>query len=215
MHPADVLDDGEMHVGAGVGVVAPMPDAERADGAAGAESRIALPAGFGAEAQIRRGFGSGWEAGLRAGPGTFGLDGRLRLLGTRKWLLTAGMGFAATLLPAMLVDDVRRYDLDSGSRLEGQAEILFGRNWSDVLRLWIGPRLSAGRFSISGVEPGTDLESNVAHDQSGTTGFAGGTLGIATGYRYIHAFAELAAAQTFGAEKAFVIAPAFGLWARF
>jgi hypothetical protein len=200
-----------MHLGAGVGVVAPMPDARGGEGPLAAERRMALPAGFGVDAQVRRGFGDGWEAGLRAAPGTFGADGRLLLWGERKWLLTAGAGIAATLPAAMLVDDVRRYDLDSGSRVEGAAELLFGRNWSDVLRLWIGPRVGAGRFTLSG----TDAETGAAHEASGATGFAGGTLGIGAGYRTLHAFAELAAAWGIGAEQGFVIAPAFGLWARF
>lgn len=217
MHPADVLEDGEMHVGMATGVIAPIPARREEPGASGA-AQVASPAGFSYEIQVRRGFEDEWEAGLRLSPASAAVDGRWLLAGERDWVATLGGGLGATFLGALVADDVDRYEPDGGWRADAGTEILVGRNWSDVLRVWTGPRFSLGRFSADGTADGA------ASSASGWVGHAGLTFGVSAGYRWIHAAAELTPTWVFSSAEVegeelplggLLLQPTFGLWFRF
>jgi hypothetical protein len=185
MHPADVLDEDETHVGYATGVIAPVPARSRA-------SEVASPTGFSQEVQVRRGFEDAWEAGIRIAPAQASVDARFHLFGEDDdWQATFGGGLGAGF--ADLADP------GEGHRFVALAEVLAGKNWSDVIRLWVGPRAQGVRYD--------------GRHGSGFGGTAGLTLGVAAGYRWIFAAAELTPLYDFG-EKDVLLEPAFGLWVR-
>lgn len=194
MRPADVLEKGETHVGLSVAAGAPLPPRDE-----GPRPEIAVPDGFVSEAQIRRGLGGDWEAGLRAGPLLVGLDTRLRLAGDEKWVTTAGLGLHAATLASRWLEAADRAD---AWRAGAEIELLHGRNWGDVLHVWLGPRAGSGRYSLA--------------DDPGGFGHAGLVAGAAAGWRWIFGAFELAAAwATGGGWSGPAVQPSFGLWARF
>ena len=217
MHPADVLGQDEMHAGASLGIAAPIGGRSGA-GPARAARQIASPAAFSGEAQIRRGFEGAWEAGLRLSPAGLGADARWQIAGRNGWVTSIGAGAEAIAMPSLVTTDVPGLEPDGGWRGEAVVELLVGRNWSDVLRVWLGPRVAFGRFALDGTV------EDEAFDAAGWTGRAGGTFGVATGYRWIFAVAEITPSWVFASGDAngealrlseVVVFPSFGLWVRF
>lgn len=218
MRPADVLERGNAHVGYAAGIAAPVPAREGLDAARATTRDLASPTGFTQELQLRLGLGSSFEAGVRASPAVAGVDVRRQVAGEEDWVATLGAGVDATFLPGALVGEGERLELDTASRFGGHVEALLGRNFGDVIRIWTGPRLGVSVLSVSGTN---DVGESI--DASGTVGFFAIPLGMATGYRWIHAAVEIAVGWAFGRAdvggdrlslSGVVLYPSFGIFVR-
>ncbi|MFO0611091.1 MAG: hypothetical protein U0414_00790 [Polyangiaceae bacterium] len=224
LHPAHVLNPGDVSFGAGVigqfGALDPPPPARPDDRGAPLLDSITVAPGVSPFVAGRVGITGGFEAGLTYTGREIRIDGR-KAFTFKPWSLSLGLG-GTVLLPKPLPGD-------SGSVYGAGADLPFLVGWksdADLYSFWFGPRVG---FEILGgrvlenqfVAGGSD---NRFDDLSGQHVYAGGLLGFRVGFRHFHAALELDvnyhfAAGTFGPEEAssenLSIAPAGAMIASF
>lgn len=206
LHPAHVLNPGDVSFGAGVtsqfGTLDPAPPARPDDRGPTLLDDIAIASGVSPFVNGRVGIAGGFEAGLTYTGRQIRIDGR-KAFGFKNWTLSLGLG-GAVLLPKPLPGD-------SGSVYGAGGDVPFVIGWTsaaDLYSLWFGPRLG---FEILGgrvlenqfVDGGDD---NRFDELSGQHVYAGGLVGFRVGFRHFHAALELDvnyhyAAGTFGPEE--------------
>lgn len=217
LHPAHVLNPGDVALGAGVtaqfGALDPPPAERPDDRGPQLLDSIAVASGVSPFVAGRVGISGGFEAGLTYTGRQIRVDGR-KAFPFKRWTLSIGLG-GSVLLPKPLPGD-------SGSVYGAGGDIPFLVGWSssaDLYALWFGPRVGfeilGGRVLENQFVAGGD--DNRFDDLSGQHVYAGGLVGFRVGFRHFHAALELDvnyhfAAGSFGPEETSIenlsIAPA-------
>lgn len=226
MRSARVLRGGEVHVGQINSVVVPTASVRNAIDPAktlieeldedeltpeerqvvlGGLSAVALTGpGYGSFIDAAVGLGRGWEAGGRFGNGNYSLQVRRKIPGLKApWhssaSLRVGYGSGGAWFSvldwankAVKVSDLRRFDTS--------LSVSVGREFGEWGRLWWGPKaqVSPYLFELDGTAVGLGEEST-----RGTMVYAGGYVGGAVGYRWVHFAAELTVLHARGSVEAF------------
>lgn len=197
MHPAHVLEDGEVTLGGGFSGRVPIDPSALATVERQEDERIIQEAAFspGIAPWVggRFGMGSDVEAGLTYSGRAIRVDGRYAIdLGTPT--LSLGVG-ASGLLPKRREEP----DIRVGG-FGGDVPILLGfRSAGDIYALWLGARGGAefieGKHHLPAdlIDPTLVLEEDV----SGWHSYVGGLLGVRVGFRFIHAVLEVNTAMHF------------------
>ena len=202
MHPAHVLDDGEVTLGAGFSGRIPVDPSALVAVEEDEDMRIVEEAAFspGIAPWIggRFGMGSNVEAGLTYSGRTIRLDGRYAVDfgdGARKPMtLSLGIG-ASGLLPKRREEP----DIRVGG-FGGDVPLLLGfRSSGDIYALWLGARGGAEIIEGKHQLPADLIDPTFVIDEDieGWHTYVGGLLGVRVGFRFIHAVLEVNTAMHF------------------
>jgi len=202
--------------------------ARRADLGLGGAARIALgglaertgadaslkdvvgPGGVTPLAYARAGVAPHWDVGLSAASTTLRGELRGELLLDAKSSLRPALLVAAAVFGGPVHDD----GAFRGGRVGAGLPLLLVLDASSLVELWVGPRVRIERVWAE-IGPG-----DAPVDGAATGIGLGGVIGVAVGFRHLHALAELSAAWerwsgTFDGDAALasgvVLTPAFGL----
>ena len=198
-------------------------DAEEREIVLGGLTAVALSSpGFGSYLDGAVGLGRGFDLSARVGNGSYSAELRRALLPYHQhpWHLSAGvragyssggawLGVLDLANTALRVSTLRRLDLTG--------HVAAGREFGEWGKLWWGPKvqISPYRMQLDGSRIGLDPV-----ETSGTLGWAGGFVGGAIGWRWVHFCGELTVLGAWGRTQAYgseyevsgvVVAPHWGV----
>jgi hypothetical protein len=213
MQPADTLEKGKWHAGAGMNVAIPVSRIVDAVDAAATisdeyisdsgytpsedEQRtylealigIALSApGVSNDFMLRYGLADKFDAGLRWTTSGIHVDGKYQFLDSSSgWQGSVSLGLSHHSFSGFLFDTLEHLQIDDFSRNDLEVPLIFGKKFSSLGYFWAGPKYILSRYSVDAT-----IE-NVAGLQSSddTIHYFGGFAGAGFGYKKLYAFAEL------------------------
>ncbi|MEA2699715.1 MAG: hypothetical protein QOI66_3986 [Myxococcales bacterium] len=196
---------------------------ERRDLTAAAAAIALTGPGYGAHVDLAVGLGYRYDLQARVGSGIYALSLR-RGFDVGTWFAALGLraAYNSGQTFAAYADDIADWvKISETRRLDGQLFGQLGTEWGEWGKFWVGAKGMASplRTHIDTRRLGGDQE-----DISTTLYHAGGFVGLALGYRWIHFVAELSVLDAFGHVTAFgdeydlsgvVIAPSWGFMGTF
>lgn len=214
----DVIDPARKLVAAYKDGGTPSDDEARALVGAATAISVSGP-GFGTHLEVARGLGAGFEVSARVGNGIYGAGLRYGVDG-EAWDAALGARLAYNSGSSMVpfFDDLNGFVNVAGmSRVETQLVFAMGKDLGDVFKLWLGLKGISSSLDADVNASAIGLGKDKIDDRINTYG---SFVGLALGYRWLHAFAELALLYSVGGIEVFgtdydlsgiVIAPAWGL----
>jgi hypothetical protein len=185
-HPAHVLHQGKVTLGAGVaGTIVAGPSASAADPSAVRLQQLAVAPDVSPWVSARAGLGSGFEAGLSASSRAIRLDAR-HAFESDRLAMSIGLG-ASALLAARPTGGANGGDASGVYGGGFDVPVLVGwRSSADLYAVWLGPRVGADFFSGQ-IDAGPDGLPGV----SGHHLHYGGVLGLRAGLRHVYGVVEV------------------------
>ncbi len=243
LHPAHVLPSGDVRVAAGtsanvaVGSIAddlstarniaaqdpnaPGPPGQSPEYARGALVAAAVAPGIAPFVGGRVGVGSHFEGGLAYTGRSVRFDAR-RSFEDGAWALSIGAGLSAALYGRDQSTTLPNVELQSLRGWGGDIPVLVGwRSAAGIYQAWGGARLGVERDIVDTIstEPRPGVPGPIRLEATRT--WAGGVVGLATGFRHVHVAVELDVAYqsvvgrynaTEATVKGVTLAPATALW---
>jgi len=199
------------------------------------------PPGTNNELMVRAGLVENVDVGLRLTPGSVRLDGKWRLAhgGNESPVLrehertsldvAVGLGVSRHLFKSPVLDVLELVKIDDFSRHDVEVPLYLSFDVGDIFKAYAVPKYVFSRTTLDEKlvdfsQDGKNLSGfDVALPVRVNSHFAGATLGVALGYKYVHLYAELTAGYThcrpsfFGQERdlgGVTLYPAIGLAVR-
>ena len=247
MQPAQTLPKGGWHAGAGVNVQIPVtrtlevldaaqdiddsyvknpdytPTEEEQHRYQDAMLGLALSApGATVDLMLRHGFARRFDAGVRFTTTAVHADGKYQFLGEGDgsgWDGAISLGYAHHLFDSLVFDVLEHLGIDDFAREDLQIPLIFGRRMGQWGFLWGGPKYVLTYYAVDArIANAAEVEST-----EGFVHYVGGFAGVALGWRWVHAIAELTvmdliAKPTIAGREVdvggIIVVPSLGLMAR-
>lgn len=187
------------------------------------------------EASLRYGLFDGMDVGARWAPTSWHLDVKWRAwqgrVGPARAALALAPGGSRSSFSGTALDLLEYVQIDDFSRWDVEVPLFFSLSFGEVFKAYSALRGMWSRYSldekllaaqaVAGAVAGEPIE--VLHDTAGSIVHAGGTLGVAVGYKVMYLFVETGVHQVWHSVQLFgrtldlgglVIYPAAGLAVR-
>lgn len=178
------------------------------------------PPGTTPDVMVRYGFVDGFDAGVRYSGTQVHLDAKAQFLTTADgWAGSVSIGYSRHLYSSTVFDVLEVLDVISFQRHNLELPVQFGHRLGDYGHLWMGAKYIGSYYRMDSALAGVGLPST-----AGLMHYVGLNSGIALGYKYVFAMAELTAMEMIAKPEVFgqpvdigglVIMPAVGVMARF
>jgi hypothetical protein len=172
-----------------------------------------MPPGPSYEVMVRTGILRDWDAGIKYSTnGSLKLDTKFRLLHVErlgddslmapKFDFAIGFGGGKTFLQSPFIDALEYVQMGDFSRYDLEVPVYASVTWGEILKLWVVPKYVYNHTSFDerlvqvsqGV--GAVIGQDVSLPEEVNTHFAGASVGIGAGYRWVHVMLELTAGYT-------------------
>jgi hypothetical protein len=212
LQPAAVLGKGQFHTGTGVVIPTPVSAIQRVNDAGNAISlEVATEAGLAAVANlpfpitqtdVRMGLGHRLDAGIRVSTDALSLGGKWQFLGSpnpggfdgsigleisRHAFNDKAYANAVQNNNALNFLDFGLFAIDNLERIDVTVPVLFGRQPTNWLNYWWGPKYSFSRVDLQSafeIANGDDDVNENLH-------YIGGTAGVSFGYKRVWMILEM------------------------